>query len=495
MTGANTGQDEMKQASIKKNFLMNALLALSNALFPLITYMHVSRALLTVGMGKFSFATSLIAWFSMFAQLGIPEYGVRACAKVRDNREELTRTAHELLLINLMTNAAVYLVFFLSLAVVPRLQGEKTLYILMSTTILLTSLGMEWLYKGLEQYTYITVRSIVCKVIALALVFLLVREEKDYIIYGVLSIFAASASNVLNLAFAHRHIGFRPVGKYNLARHMRPVLVFFAMACATTIYTNLDILMLGFLRSEADVGIYNASVRVKSLLVSVITSLGTVLLPRASYYVHHGRMEDFRDVSRKALRFVFLAAAPCMTFFFLFAEPAIRVLSGAEFLPAARPMRLLMPTLLLIGVTNILGFEIMVPTDREKLVLYSVVAGALVDLILNAALIPAYSAAGAAFSTLIAEAAVLLIQLWFLRKETPGIFAGIPYTKILAALLPAVLLSFWTVRLGLHDFLTLAIAAALFFGGYGAALLIAHEPMAVEAVGFLQKALRKRLKK
>ena len=230
----------------------------------------------------------------------------------------------------------------------------------MSVSILLTSLGMEWLYKGLEQYTYIAARSIGCKLIALVLVFLLVKEEKDYVVYGVLSIFAASASNVLNLLFARKYIGFRPIGKYNLVRHLRPVLIFFAMACATTVYTNLDVLMLGFLRSEADVGIYNASVRVKSLLVSVITSLGTVMLPRAAYYVHHGRMGDFESMSRKALHFVFLAAAPCMTFFFLFARPTIGLLSGPDFLPAVRPMRVLIPTLLALGL------ELLVPAPSSS---------------------------------------------------------------------------------------------------------------------------------
>ena len=485
----------MKQISIKKNFLMNAMLSLSNALFPLVTYFYVARILLTAGMGKVTFATSLVVWFSMFAQLGIPEYGVRAAAKARDSREELTRTAHELLLINLIMNAAVYLVFFLALATVPRLQGEKTLYLLMSVSILLTSLGMEWLYKGLEQYTYIALRSIGCKLIALVMVFLLVKQEKDYVIYGVLSIFAASASNVLNLFFARKYIGFRPVGKYNLVRHLRPVLVFFAMACATTVYTNLDVLMLGFMRSEADVGIYNASVRVKSLLVSVITSLGTVMLPRAAYYVHRGRMEDFQSMSRKALRFVFLAAAPCMVFFFLFARPAIGLLSGPDFLPAVRPMRVLMPTLLLIGVTNILGIEIMVPTDRERYVLYSVVAGALIDLILNAVLIPIYSATGAAVSTLIAEAAVLLIQLWFLRRETRNVFAGISYGKILLSLLPAALISFWLIRVSWSDFTTLLLAAPLFFGAYGGMLLLLREPMATAAWGMTVKMMKKWIRK
>ena len=365
----------------------------------------------------------------------------------------------------------------------------------MSVSILLTSLGMEWLYKGLEQYAYIALRSIACKLIALVMVFLLVKEEKDYVVYGVLSIFAASASNILNLVFARKYIGFRPVGKYNLLRHIKPVLIFFAMACATTVYTNLDVLMLGFLRSEADVGIYNASVRVKSLLVSVITSLGTVMLPRAAYYVHHGRMVDFQSMSRKALHFVFLAAAPCMVFFFLFAQPAIGLLSGPDFLPAVRPMRVLMPTLLLIGITNILGIEIMVPTDRERYVLYSVVAGAAIDLVLNAVLIPPYSATGAAVSTLIAEAAVLLIQLWFLRKEARNVFSGIAYGKILLSLLPAVVASFWLGKVPWGNFATLLLAAPLFFGAYGGTLLLLREPMATAAWGMTMKMMKKWIRK
>ena len=484
-----------KQISIKKNFIMNVLVSLSNALFPVVTYLYAARILLPKGMGKYTFAASLIAWFSMFAQLGIPEYGVRAAAKARDSREELKRTAHELLMINLIMNAAVYLVFFLALSAVPRLQGEKKLYILMSVSILLTSLGMEWLYKGLEQYAYIAVRTLICKVIALALVFLLVKEETDYVVYGALSVAAASASSVVNLVFARKYIAFRLVGGYSLLRHMKPVLVFFAMACATTVYTNLDVLMLGFMRSEADVGIYNASVRVKSLLVGVITSLGTVMLPRASYYVHYGRMDDFLRMSRKALRFVFLAALPCMAFFLIFAGPTILLLSGPEFLPAVAPMRVLMPTLLLIGCTNILGIEIMVPTDRERCVLYSVAAGALVDLILNALLIPAYSAVGAAVGTLAAEAAVLLMQLWFLRKEARQVFSGIPYGKMLLALLPAALCSFWLTLLPWHAVIILALAAALFFGAYGGALLLMREPLALEVAAWMKNMLRKWKKK
>lgn len=188
----------MKQKSLKLNIIMNMLLTMSSFIFPLITFPYVSRILLPEGTGKVSFATSLISYFSMFAQLGIPTYGIRACAKVRDNREELTRTAQELLIINLIMSVVLYIVFFGAILLVPRLHNERNLYVIVSCTIILTSIGMEWLYKALEQYTYITLRSVLFKFIALIMMFLLIHKKSDYLLYGGISIFAASASNIFN---------------------------------------------------------------------------------------------------------------------------------------------------------------------------------------------------------------------------------------------------------------------------------------------------------
>ena len=200
----------MKQKSLKLNFLMNILLTMSSFIFPLITFPYVSRVLGPAGTGKVSFATSVISYFSLFAQLGIPTYGIRVCAGIRDNKEELTRTVHELLFISLITTLISYLALFIALFTIPKLRAEKPLLVVISASILLSAIGIEWLYKALEQYTYITVRSVIFKFIALVGMFFLVRSEKDYVAYGFITIFAASASNVLNLINAHRYIGFRP---------------------------------------------------------------------------------------------------------------------------------------------------------------------------------------------------------------------------------------------------------------------------------------------
>ena len=353
-----------KIQSVKFNFIMNSILTMSAMIFPLVTYPYVTGILGPQGIGTVSFANSVVTYFSMFAQLGIPTYGIRACAKVRDNREELSRVTQEILFINLVTCVVSYVLFFASLQAIPQLREEKGLYLVMGTMILFNSIGAEWLYKGLEQYRYITLRSVLFKFIALVGMFLLIHEEGDYVIYGGITIFASVGSNLLNLINLKWLVDVRPVGGYNFRRHLRPIFVFFAMSIATTVYTNMDNVMLGFLRGTTENGYYDAAVKIKNILVSVVASLGTVLLPRVSYYVEQGEKEAFAQATQKALRFVFLLAMPLCLYFILFARPSIYLLSGKAFEASILPMQLIMPTLVLIGLTNIMGSWLFQETRR-----------------------------------------------------------------------------------------------------------------------------------
>lgn len=481
-----------EKKSLKVNFIMNTILTMSAFVFPLISFPYVSRILLPEGTGKVSFATSLISYFVMFAQLGIPTYGVRACAKVRDDKHLLSKTAHELLIINLVMTAVSYVLLALALIFVPRLREDRLLYIVVSLTIFFTTIGMEWLYKALEQYTYIAVRSIIFKAISLVAMFLLVHEKKDYVIYGGISIMASSASFVMNFFHARKYIYMRPMGGYDFKPHLKAVAVFFAMSCASTIYTHLDTVMLGFMDTDTTVGYYNAAVRIKNILVSIVTSLGMVLLPRASYYVEHKLWDQFRDISRKALNFTFAAATPMMLYFILFARDGIFLLSGEEYAGSILPMQLAMPTLLFIGISNILGIQILVPMGKETSVLWSIIAGAVVDLILNIALIPAFGASGAAAANMIAEGTVMVVQIVMLRKEVLPSLGQIQYWKVLVALAASVGASFWVSDLGLGSFLSLALSAVLFFAAYGAVLLITRERMICEVLGQMLGKFKKK---
>ena len=496
---------EIKQKSIKKNFIMNAILTMSGFIFPIITFPYTARVLGPEGTGPVKFAASVIAYFAMFAQLGIPTYGIRVCAKVRDNKKELSKTVHELLFINIVMSLVVYVLFFSSLFFVPRFQKDKVLMIIISSTILFNAIGIEYLYKALEQYTYITIRSIIFKFVALLSMFFLVKSLDDYVIYGAITIFAASASNILNFFHSRRLIEYKWYGGYSFRRHYKAILVFFAMSCATTVYLNLDGLMLGFILSDVDVGYYDAAVKIKTILVSIVTSLGTVLLPRASYYIENKKMDEFRRITGKALNFVVVFAVPLMVFFIVFAREGILFLSGEKFLPSVLAMQIIMPSLLFIGITNILGIQILVPIGKEKIVLYSEIAGAVVDLILNAIFIPTMKSAGAALGTVFAELAVLIVQYLFLRNITEEVnvrktLGQISYWKVCIATVAAIGASFWVKFLDissifsgimLRNFVLVAIASIIFFGAYLIVMLVTKDKLTTEIVGSILKKVKK----
>lgn len=486
---------ENKEKSLKKNFCMNAILTMSQFIFPLITFPYVSRILLAEGTGKVSFATSIISYFAMFAQLGIPTYGIRACAQVRNDKKKLSKTAQEIFIINIIMSILAYIVFFIALCNVPRLKDEKTLLIIVSATIFFNAIGMEWLYKALEQYTYITIRSVIFKFIALIAMFLLIHQQSDYIIYGAISIFASSASNIFNFFNVHKYISLRPVGEYNFKQHLKAVSVFFALSCAATIYVNLDTVMLGFMKTNVDVGYYNAAVKIKTILVSIVTSLGTVLLPRASYYVEHGLKEDFYRITKKAINFVFLVATPLMLYFMFFAKEGIFFLSGNTYGGAIVPMQIIMPTLFFIGLTNIMGMQILVPLGKENIVLYSEIVGAVVDLAINYILIPKYASAGVAIGTLVAEIAVWIVQYIYLRKQIKDTYKNVRYGILILALFLGSIASLWVKKVFSGSFIVLLNSAILFFGVYFIVLTIAKEPLIYQIEEGLLTKLKKKGKK
>ena len=269
------------------------------------------------------------------------------------------------------------------------------------------------------------------------------------------------------------------------------------MSCATIVYTKLDSIMLGFMINKKEVGYYHASVKIKEILVTIVTSLGAVLLPRASYYVKNNMMDEFRRISGKAINFVMVLAAPLMLYFMIFATEGIYFLAGPEYTYSIVPMIYIMPTLFLIGLSNILGMEMLVPTGREKIVLYSVIAGAVTDLALNLIYIPKLGAAGAALGTLVAECVVLIWQCVVLRDEIRELFKNIFAWKILLGLLIGSASCFWVKFLPMGNtekecFIKIIISGILFFGSYGVTLLVTKEKITRDIFDSVIGKLRKK---
>ena len=480
-----------KQKSLKLNFIMNAVLTVFAIVFPLIIYPYISRVLLPEGVGKVALAISIISFFTIFSQLGIPVYGLRLTAQLRDDKENLTKAVQELLIINMITTFITYTALALAIFYIPQLKEEKCLYVVLSSSIILNTVGMEWLFKGLEEYTYITIRSLIFKVIGLFLIFLLVHSKNDYIIYGAITIVSGYLAFILNFIFSFRWINFKPLKVYNLKKHLKPIFVFFAMNCAITVYTNLDTVMLGFMKTNMDVGYYSVAIKIKNVLINLITSLGAVLLPRCSYYIKNNLSDEFRNVSFKAMSFIFVSSIPLMIYFMIFAKYTVLFLFGAAFNDSIIPMQVIMPTLLLIGITNLIGFQIMVPLGKENLILYSVILGGITDVVLNFILIPKYSATGAAVGTVFAELIVLIFQVVVMKKYVLNNIKNQEYTKLIPALFLSITVSLCLVRFSYNNLFAIIVSALSFFVIYVTILYLTKEKITVEIFNTIILKLKK----
>ena len=468
----------VKYKSVKFNFIMNFILTLSNFIFPLITFPYVSRILQASGLGKVGFATSIIVYFSMIAMMGIPTYGIKACAKIRDDSYKLTKTVYELLILNTIFLAFALTLLLLSVIFIDKLYIDKELYIILAFSMLFNVLGIEWLYKALEQYSYITIRSIFFKIASLILLFIFLKESNDILPYAMLTVLASVGAGILNFYNLRKIITLYKITfkQLEITKHIKPSFTFFLLTISITIYVNLDSVMLGFMTSDDNVGYYSAAVKIKQILVSLVTSLGAVMLPRLAFYYEQKRFDEFKALVKDALDFILIVSLPLTIYFTLYAKDAILLLSGESFLASVEPMQIIMPTVFFIALSNLMGWQILVPMDREKQIVFSTIIGAVIGGIINFFAIPHLGVNGAAIANLCAECAVVIVQVVLLRKFIFPILAKINIWRMLMALL----ISTWIVLIvsfNLSEFINLLLSSILFFGCYLVSLLILKEPV------------------
>lgn len=411
----------MKQKSLKKNFLYNSLLKVSNIIFPIITFPYVARILLAEGIGKVEFSLSVIQYFILLSQAGIPTYAVRECAKYRNNKDKLSKTVQEILLINFPLIVLSYIILFISLFSLKSFYIYKNLLIIMSVNIISTNIGIEWFYQATEEYRLITIRNILVRLFTLLLVFLFVKNENDYIVYGVILVLAVSLGYLYNFIYANRYISlFKKYKNYNLKRHVKSIIILFGMSLSVSIYVNLDKVMLGLISGDKYVGLYTAANKIVKIILSIITSLGTVLLPRMSFYIQTNNQDEINKLIKTAFDFIVMISMPIVIGLIMLSDSIILFFAGVNYYDAITTIRILSPIVFAIGLSNLIGIQILVSHGKEKLTLLSTIIGSIVNFTFNFILIPKYKQNGAAVGTLIAEFTVTVVQIFLAQKYLKG---------------------------------------------------------------------------
>lgn len=404
-------------SSIKKNLVYNILLSVSNLLFPLVTFPYAARILGPEGIGVVNFAQNFCQYFILIAALGIPTYGNREIAKVRDDIGARSKIFVEICIIKVISTFGVLIPYFIIIFSVTKFSDYSILYYWGAFYILVNLTTIEWFFSGLENFRYITIRSILVKGASVIFMFLFVKNVNDITPYFLIIILSTLVNGLFNIYYAAKFVRFNfKWSQLQLKKHIAPLTLLFSYFLAISMYSMLDTILLGLLSTNMAVGFYTSANRLIKICLMMITSLGDVLVPRLTKEVANKNYSEIRRLINKSSNFVFTFGIPMAAGIFILAPELIVIFSGKEFLPAVNTIRILSMLIPIIGLANIFAGQILIPLAKDKLLLIGSIIGGVISFLFNIVLIPLLKENGAAISIVFAETSVMLFALFFAKK-------------------------------------------------------------------------------
>ena len=410
--------------SVKVNYILNLINTGTQMLFPLITFPYVCRVIEADGIGQINFFQSIISYISLFTCLGIPMYAIREIARDRSDVVQMNRTAMEILLLHSMLTLVGYAIVAILCLTVPQIQVNIPLFLILSLTIFFTAIGWEWFYQGIEDFKYITIRGLIIKTVSVVLLFIFVKSKTDLLYYGCYTVFGVLGGNIFNFFRLRKYIHRENIifSELHIKRHVKPVLKVFSFSVVTSIYLQLNTVLLGFLKNALAVGYFAAATKVMQMLLTMSACLGSVMMPRASHLIAENKEDEFNRLIQKSYDFTLAIALP-MTIGLIFCAPSlITALCGVKFEHSILPSQIIAPIILMVAISNVFGIQVLFPKGKINIVTLCCGIGAVADLILNLCLIPFFSYIGTSIAYLGAEVATTVSMYFIGRKYIPILY-------------------------------------------------------------------------
>lgn len=410
--------------SVKVNYILNLINTGTQMLFPLITFPYVCRVIEADGIGQINFFQSIISYISLFTCLGIPMYAIREIARDRSDVVQMNRTAMEILLLHSMLTLVGYAIVAILCLTIPQIQVNIPLFLILSLTIFFTAIGCEWFYQGIEDFKYITIRGLIIKTVSVVLLFIFVKNKTDLLYYGCYTVFGVLGGNIFNFFRLRKYIHRENIifSELHIKRHVKPVLKVFSFSVVTSIYLQLNTVLLGFLKNALAVGYFAAATKVMQMLLTMSACLGSVMMPRASHLIAENKEDEFNRLIQKSYDFTLAIALP-MTIGLIFCAPSlITALCGVKFEHSILPSQIIAPIILMVAISNVFGIQVLFPKGKINIVTLCCGIGAVADLLLNLCLIPFFSYIGTSIAYLGAEVATTVSMYFIGRKYIPIIY-------------------------------------------------------------------------
>lgn len=458
----------LKSKSVAKNAILNVIKQICVIIFPMITFPYASRVLGVENFGKFNFGLSLVSYISIIAALGTSNYAIREGSRIKEDKNKLNNFVNEIFTLNLISTILAYLILVTLLIFWKKLDDYILLILVQSTVILFTTLGIDWINSIKEDYFYITFRYIICQFISLILMFIFVKNTSDYIVYAFVNASATILANISNFYYVKKqyNIKLRFISLNRTFKHFAPVLIMFGSSLASVIYINSDILLLGILKSDVEVGYYSVSVKVYTLVKQVINAIMVVMIPRISFELSKNNQKAIKIMLENLQNFIFLITLPMVSGLYCLSPQIIELFAGKSYIYGVSSLQILSFSLFFAVFANYFVNVIMIPFKREKFFLITTIVSAILNILLNFIFIPIMGMNAASFSTVLSELVLAYMAAYHCRdiilvKWTKELNIGI-ITSLFVILFNKLITHF--IRSNILIILLTILFSVLFFG-------------------------------
>lgn len=442
---------------IKTNFLYNLFLTLSNYIVGLIIFPYISRVFGVSNVGIIGFVDNSINYFILFATMGISTIGAREIARVKGNKNNLNTVFNSLLALSSVFLAVVVILYFALIYAVPNFLQYKNLFLIGSAKLIFTVYSIEWFYRGIENFKFISIRNGAIKISYLILIFLFVNKKDDVEIYFFITVLSIVVSSLINIWYSRRFISFS-FKNITIKPFVKQVLYIGSYSLLTSMYTTFNIMYLGFVSSSTEVGYYWTALKVYTIILGFYTAFTGVMMPRMSGLVARKEFDVFKELIKKSFDLLLSLVLPIIIVSTILAPQLIFILSGDGYEGAITPMQIIMPLLLVVGVAQIVAIQVLLPLKHDSQILRASIIGAVIGVLGNLIFVAKYGSIGTAYVLLISEVVVTLYYVVYSHRKKIVLYSFSRLKKHIFNLLPYIVANLILIQQDFNNFIAVGLA-------------------------------------
>lgn len=412
------GRNDLMGKSMVKNAVYKILLNMFNIIIPIIVGTYINRVLGPELTGRYSYAFAIFNYFFIFASFGIYNYGLREISRVREDKEKLRNLFTSLFVLGIISNLIIFVIYiFYSMFIINDANLTPVLIIL-SISIMANIFFVEWANEGLENYGFITIKTIIVRSINVILLFILVRSSKDFYNYVFLMTIYLVLNNIISFIYIRNKIGFN-FKNLELKRHIKYLIMVLIMSNVSILYTQLDKVMIGKYMGEVYVGFYTMAQNITNIINTLVMSVVFVTIPRLSNILSKNNDEEYTTLLNRVTKILLIFLFPAAVGIFTLSNEIIYLYGGSKYLAADSVLKAFTFYMVGIGIESILSNQVLYVRKKEKILVIIIFIGGIINLILNKLLVQfgIFNEVTAMITTTISEYILIVSEYIYIKYK------------------------------------------------------------------------------